>query len=112
MHLSTAKFCLTCRQTSRTDKVHQGDGVWQFAVRNKVDFGAVMRANGFSGDPVLQPGQKLVICGQTSRTDRVHQGEGVWQFAVRNKLDFGAVMRANGFSGDPVQQPGQELVLP
>jgi len=41
--------------------VRQGEGVWQFAERNGADYEAVMRANGFSGNPVLHPGQELLL---------------------------------------------------
>jgi membrane-bound lytic murein transglycosylase D len=104
---------------ARTHTVRKGESLWTIARRHGIKLDELRRMNAFGDNPVLHPGDKVVIGvqadgggGRLAATKYVVQpGDTLWDLARRFSTSVDRLSAMNRLSADGTLRPGQELVV-
>ena len=101
--------------------IRLGDTAWSIAATYDVDLGELMAINGWGENPLLQPGEEIIVrlppgekppptaTPPTSHT--VQTGETAWSIAAAYGLTLDQLLALNNLSADPVLMPGDQLEI-
>jgi LysM repeat protein len=101
--------------------VRLGDTAWSIAARYHVPLDELLTINGLSDNPLLQPGDELIVrlaAGQTPPPTRtpppthtVQSGDTAWSIAARYGLTVEELLALNHLGPDSILYPGDELIV-
>jgi len=100
--------------------VEMGQTAWAIAVRYGVDLDELLALNNLPPDPVLFPGDELIIRlapGQTPpapsqpATHTIREGEAAWTIAANYGLTVDELLALNNLSEGVILHPGDELII-
>jgi len=100
-------------------EVQIGQTAWDIAAVYGVDLATLLRINGLPDDPILLPGDEIIVqpaAGATPLppqplTHKVQAGQSAWAIAARYGLTLDELLYLNGLGPDPVIQPGDTLII-
>ena len=104
---------------ARTHTVRSGESLWAISRQHGIKLDELRRMNAFGDNPVLRPGDKVVIGvraeagesdGETSKYV-VQRGDTLWQLAQRFSTTVDRLSAMNQLSSNGTLRPGQELVV-
>lgn len=97
----------------RTHTVQPGESLWTISRRHGVKLAELRRMNAFGDNPVLHPGDEVIIGAATSddapSTYVVQPGDTLWQLARRFSTTVEELTALNRIGPDAPLRPGQEL---
>lgn len=106
-------------QTALVHTVRDGETAWSIAARYGLDLAELLALNGLPEDPLLLPGDELVIRPEPGQGPRptatpqtmhtVQAGQSVWAIAARYGLSVDDLLALNDLGADAVLQPGDVL---
>ncbi len=100
--------------------VQEGQTAWTIAAAYGVDLAVLLALNGLPDDPLIHPGDEIMIRPSGSATPPppgpathvVHSGETAWTIAAIYGVDLDALLALNHLGPDPLLHPGDELLIP
>ncbi len=93
-------------------EVEPGDSLSAIAAKFGVSVNSVIWANDFSKNPVLKPGQVVMIPPVTGVVHTVASGETVDALASKYKIDASKIRKQNGISATGGLVAGQTVIIP
>ena len=102
---------------AETYTVQRGDSLWAISRKHDIKLAELRRMNHYADNPVLRPGDKVVIGVKDEPGARggskyvVQPGDTLWQLAQRFSMTVDELTNLNQIGRDTTLKPGQELVI-
>ncbi|MDG4867148.1 LysM peptidoglycan-binding domain-containing protein [Guyparkeria sp. 1SP6A2] len=105
---------------ARTHTVRSGESLWSISRQHGIKLAELRRMNAFGDNPVLRPGDKVVVGIKetaTAATTReaskyvVQSGDTLWELARRFSTTVDELTTLNRIGRDVALRPGQELLV-
>ncbi|TKA90497.1 LysM peptidoglycan-binding domain-containing protein [Guyparkeria sp. SB14A] len=101
---------------ARTHTVQPGESLWAISRQHGVKLAELRRMNAYGDNPVLRPGDKVIIGATMASDDQgapskyvVQPGDTLWQLAQRFSTTVEELTALNRIGPDAALKPGQEL---
>lgn len=102
--------------------VQPGETAWDIAAAYGVEVAELLALNGLSNDPLLHPGDEVMVqaaggapitaAAAEGLTHTVGNGETAWTIAAHYGISLDDLLAANGLGPEPLLHPGDRLTIP
>lgn len=96
-----------------------GQTAWDVAAAYNVPLADILRFNNLSDDPIILPGDEIVVRFSDQPTPgpaepqyhTVEAGETAWTIAAKYHIDLGVLLAMNGFDQRPILHEGDQVII-
>ncbi|MFI9653596.1 LysM peptidoglycan-binding domain-containing protein [Guyparkeria sp. GHLCS8-2] len=103
---------------ARTHTVQPGESLWAISRQHDVKLAELRRMNAYGDNPVLRPGDKVIVGAKVAGGSDdapskyvVQAGDTLWQLAQRFSTTVAELTTLNRIGPDAALKPGQELLV-